>query len=355
MLLSLLIAAMAGPALALNAPAAALASQIEPQLTSWQQLEAAGFEPTRVLPRGGLEQVGASGDLVVQMELLLTRPGVVELIREWRESLQSPERTREFAARRVGKIRALALDAGEAAALRDLLTDHSLRSPTWQPDEDDAADGFHFGAAVDRMKLSHDAWRPARGSPMLQQGATLFAADVQAIKDAENDYGRYMDHVGNSYEAIHPMPGSHRVGNDAEGRPYSSLEVYWRCDLPFPFGDYECDLWVLNRLDDEHRLVTDVYSTSSDFYWLAGRDTFLPVQSNDGQWVATLVVRSFGFDLKNVPDGDAQRRTGIRGGLGNLKLRAEAAFAAKGSKHGKVERSLSELSVRRAINVSERR
>ncbi len=52
------------------------------------------------------------------------------------------------------------------------------------------------------------------------------------------------------------------------------------------------------------------------------------MRASDGAWVATLVVRRFGFDLDGVPDGDDARTAGIRSSLGALKLEAQARFAA---------------------------
>ena len=100
--------------------------------------------------------------------------------------------------------------------------------------------------------------------------------------------------------------------------------------LPFPFGGYTCDLRILNRLDGEGRLVTDIHSTSRGFHWMAGRDVFLPLYDADGEWVAMVMLRQFGFDLKGVPDKAKHRRAALRGGVGNLKLGAERRFPGQG-------------------------
>lgn len=100
--------------------------------------------------------------------------------------------------------------------------------------------------------------------------------------------------------------------------------------LPFPFGSYEALVHMLHRLDARGRLVTDVYSTWADFLWLAGRDVCIPLHASDDAWVSTLVVRRTGFDLQGVPDGDGDRRSALRVGLGNLKREAEARFVRDG-------------------------
>ena len=76
--------------------------------------------------------------------------------------------------------------------------------------------------------------------------------------------------------------------------------------------------------------MTDIYSTSDDFYWLAGRDVYLPVETSDGELVAYLAVRHYGFDLDGVPDKGKNRREALRASLGNLRRKAEAIFAESG-------------------------
>ncbi|MFG0318762.1 MAG: hypothetical protein ACF8XB_15920, partial [Planctomycetota bacterium JB042] len=62
----------------------------------------------------------------------------------------------------------------------------------------------------------------------------------------------------------------------------------------------------------------------------AGRDVYVPVESADGEFVAMLVVRQFGFDLAGVPDGDGDRQAAIRSTLGNLRRRAEREYGDRG-------------------------
>ena len=53
------------------------------------------------------------------------------------------------------------------------------------------------------------------------------------------------------------------------------------------------------------------------------------MHASDGEWVATAIVRWFGFDLAGVPDGDDARRAALRASLGSLKREAEALFRAR--------------------------
>jgi hypothetical protein len=87
---------------------------------------------------------------------------------------------------------------------------------------------------------------------------------------------------------------------------------------------------MLDHLDGRGRLVSDVQSTSRDFLWCAGRDRFLPVRDGAGEWVAMLVVRVSGADLRGVPDSVSHHEAGAREGLGNLKREAEDRFRRAG-------------------------
>ena len=111
--------------------------------------------------------------------------------------------------------------------------------------------------------------------------------------------------------------------------PFSTLRISFRCDLPFPFSDYTTRLGILNRFDAANVLSTHIYSTSNDFYWLAGRDVFLPVTTSEGDWVAFLLVRHFGFDLDGVPDRSGHRREALRSSVGNLRRNAERLYRAQ--------------------------
>lgn len=264
-----------------------------------------------------------------------------------------------LAARRSGGTRAAvdsivaelrtrdpALFAETMPCLSELLCDERLRSPKWDPDHDRADDGIAFAQPLSFEGRADAPWKSVRGSHLVQQAAVLVHADLEAIKEIENDYAAYKLRPGASYESIYPAKDSYVRGSDARGQGFASLRLHFRCDLPFPFGDYVCDLHILNRVDTSGILVTDIYSTSDDFLWMAGRDVFLPVHGSDGQWVGTLVVRLFGFDLKGVPDGDEDRRSGVRSSLGNLKREAEVAFARYGGPPRTITGKVPEFAVR---------
>ena len=164
-----------------------------------------------------------------------------------------------------------------------------------------------------------------------EQGAIFIRSDLQTIKDVENDYRHYRTNVDATYEELRPDAASFVEGLDENGQPFSALSMYIRSDLPFPYSDYELDLNVLNRVDAQGRLVTDIYSTAKDFYWLAGRDVFLPVEASDGAFCGYLIVRVYGFDLKGVPDARKHRRAALRGSLGNLRRKVEPEYRRRGS------------------------
>lgn len=214
-------------------------------------------------------------------------------------------------------------------ALRELLSTERLDSKRWDPSRDDAQDGIYFAAPLTLERASEPPWSKIEGSRLVQQACVLVFADLAAIKQAENDYRAYPRRPGAAYESIYPVRDSHLRGVDAQGEPFAALRIHFRCDLPFPYSDYSCDLSIWNRVGPDGDVRCDIHSASRDFLWLAGRDTFLPVHDDDGAPVATLVVRWFGFDLRGVPDGDDARRTALRASLGSLKREAEALARAR--------------------------
>lgn len=215
------------------------------------------------------------------------------------------------------------VEAGEE--FEQTAQDQFLRSASWTPATDHFADGMLFGRPF-RPDASRTAPWTRLDEPTVQQAAAMFFADATAILEAENDYAAYPAHVGSTYEWIHAVRGSHLRAKDPAGRVATALRVLFRSDLPFPYTTYDCDLRILHRVDSRGRIATDIYSTSADFHWLAGQDTLFPVETSDGEWTGTLVVRVFGFDMVGVPDGESEVREAIRSSLGNLKRGAEERF-----------------------------
>lgn len=217
-------------------------------------------------------------------------------------------------------------------ATRQLLLEDVLQSDDWDPDDDSGRDGIWEGPGWEPSKrdLEKMPWRGVRVDVRVEQAAALLFADLEAVKAAENDYRRYPENVGADYDWIYPVEDSYFVPADDESPSWSTLRLDFKCDLPFPFSGYRCDLRILNEIDDQGRLVTHIYSTSDDFYYMIGKDVFLPVDTSDGERVGYLLVRDFGFDLDGVPDKAKHRQAAIRSSLGNLKRRAQARFAESG-------------------------
>lgn len=216
----------------------------------------------------------------------------------------------------------LAADWGEG--LKQLLATDHLASSRWKPGTDHDRDGI---LTADSWKLHEEGvapWDAIEREPEIEQAATVMFADTSAIKAAENDFAAYPSDIGAAYEEIRPFPGGHFSGTDERGNPFRLVKLYFRCELPLWYPDYECDLRILTRIDAAGRLSTDLYSKSGDFHFLAGRDVFLPLVASDGEAVGNLVVRLYGFDLDDVPDRASHRREALRGSLGNLRRRAEA-------------------------------
>lgn len=307
---------------------------VPPIARSWRELDAAAFDRRWILPvRGG----SSEGDLLLQMRsaVALTFDFEDQRGRRFRnlgdlvEAAQELERIERQAWWEGLAPQAPELFADWGATLGQLILDRRLHTDRWDPSVDHPRDGMLLFGSWD-LRGQSDPWDSLDVRPLMEQGAALLLADLSSIKESENDYRIYPKNVGADYEEIFPLPGTHLVGLDEEGRPFSSLRLRFTCDLPFPFSEYTTLLHILNRYDAEGVLHTDIYSTSPDFHWLAGRDVFLPVETTEGKWVAFLLVRHFGFDLDGVPDGVEDRREALRGSLGNLKRNSERLFAARG-------------------------
>lgn len=312
---------------------AAAASAAPAPVLEWDEVSDAAFDLRWRLPS---QPGGAERDLVTQLKSLFAKrydapdgmpwaTGFGDVVAEL--STLSP-RDRD---RRLDTLRreAPALWRDMGATLADLLSDDLLTTTKWNPSNSSDTDGFIEGPSFDAKALGGAPWSRLRGATKMYQVATLIDADIESIKGAENDFESYYTRPHAAYEEIYRVDGSYRVGSTPEGGPFAVVKVYFRCDLPWPFGDYDGVLNGISTLDADDCLLTDFYVTSDDFYWMAGRDTCLPVFDSDGAWVTTVLIRQAGFDLSGVPDGSDERVASSRGVLGNVKRLAEKMDAER--------------------------
>lgn len=218
-----------------------------------------------------------------------------------------------------------------APCLREMLCADALLLHKWDPGEERADDGIFFGPLLKRRAFSVEPWKSQRGAQTIHQAAALLRADLDAILAALHDYRAAFRDSGTAYQKLDPEPASIVRGESGDLGPFAALRLSIRSDLPFPFGHYDCTLGVLHTLAADATLSTHIYGAGEDFYWFAGSDACLPVETAAGEWVGTLIARVSGFDLRGVPDGDEDRKSGTRAALGHLKRRAEAEYAARAS------------------------
>jgi hypothetical protein len=302
---------------------------VEERAVEWSGFDAATFDLDWLLPAAPPED---QPDLLAEMESLAALSfGLVDSRGTQLETLGdflTASRGKDFAERsrwwnELAEQRPeLFAEWGQRLFL--ICFDDHLVGNDWDPSEEHARDGILEGQQWTLGEAAGTPWTDLGSTVTLNQAALWIDADLEAIKQVENDYALYPDHVDADFEAIYPLDGAAWRGKSDEHGEFSGLRLYFRCDLPFPFSDYECDLHMLNRRDQRGRLVTDIYSTSSDFHWLAGRDVFVPLRSSSGAPAGYLLVRVYGFDLEGVPDRDHHRQRALRASLGNLKRRAEA-------------------------------
>ncbi|HEX9794849.1 MAG TPA: hypothetical protein VGC54_12770 [Planctomycetota bacterium] len=215
--------------------------------------------------------------------------------------------------------------------LPELVLADKLDADDWDPDDDDRADGVAF-ARPWRVRSAPGRsafWRGLDANHDVHQAVVLVFADWTDLRRVEADYARYVADGPRDLEWIRPRPEF--LGNREGEPPFALLEVDFENDLPFPYGTFECHLKLLNRLDDQGRVLTEYYTDSADAYWFTGRDTYLPVRDSKQRLVGFLLVGWLGFDLDGVPDNDGDRRKTLRENLGLKKKWAERVAALRGS------------------------
>lgn len=309
------------------APAAEF--EVTPREADWEQVQKSSFQPGWIVPEDSRRSL-----LPTMRKLLIaeymedgTPKCFGDLVAEARDI---PPQRREAWLSKLDE-NAPQIMRRWGPALRELLLTDYLFSDKWKPSKDHPRDGILMVDGWELDRKQHAGWKSVKKKPRFEQGAALYYADLATIKDIENDYRSYPSNVGANYEEIYPMEGGHLFGNDAEGEPFRFVRIFFESDIPFPFSTYKCDLRILNRIDSDGVLRADIYSASPDFHYMAGQDVFLPVDTSEGETVAYLVVRDFGFDLSGVPDGPKHCSQALRSTLGNMKRNAERRFRSAGS------------------------
>ena len=304
--------------------------EVAPTPLTWEELSPEVFDLDWRLPRA---RRGEGPDLLADLERLVAlrfeargpEGEVLRSLADLAHAITSAERPAAWLDRVLASCPQLERAWGRS--LRELLVEDQLVAKRWDPGRDSPRDGILIGEAWD-LTGEGEPWSGFEVEPSAQQGAALIRADLATIKRVENDFRRYPENAGADYEEIYPVQSGYRRGQDPRGRDFAAVQLFFRCELPLWYPDYSCDLRMLTCVDDAGRLECHIYSKSDDFHWLAGRDVFLPLRASDSPEGAPrgyLVVRQYGFDLDGVPDGDGDVRTALRGSLGNLKRRAEAA------------------------------
>lgn len=330
------------------APAFAQDFEVRPSTIGWDALSKKAFDRRWTLP----ERRREGRDLLQEMRRLAVLRCRVELgegrtascfgdlVVAARE-LDGPARIEWF--EELGE-RAPKLVGDWGAGLSELLLDDHLHSDEWSPRRDHQRDGMLIADDWELDESYGSPWTELDVDVRLHQVAALFHADLATIKAVEFDFRSYPENVGADYEEIYPIRDRYSRGEGPDGA-FTAVDIKFRCDLPFPFSDYSCRLHLLNRVDSDGLARTDIYSTSSDFHYLAGRDVFLPVLDSSGEQVAFLAVRHFGFNLDGVPDKRHHRVDAMRASFGNLKRNSEARYVAGDESFGPPAKAISGIRV----------
>lgn len=319
-----------------------------PHEVTWEELTASTFDPAWTMPETRTDPEEDADEQPVDLRRRVLALAAMRFAAP--EGAEEDPRTASFAdliaaCRAFGddvKARDLFLDGLKRTRkdvwdacgrdLEQLGRDEFLRGRKWDPGKDHDRDGILHAKPFRVDCEGREPWTKIDASRACQQGAAVLFADLEAIKTAENDYAAYPENVGADYDWIHAVGGSVVKGLDPRKRPFSALRIDFRCDLPFPYSHYDCDLRILNRVGDDGLVRCDIASPSKDFYWMAGQDAYVPLATVKGAFAGIVIVRVFGFDLRSVPDGEGDVRESLRSALGNLKRRAEPLFLAAGAK-----------------------
>lgn len=314
------------------------------QPVSWAEFCRDHFDPDWALPLPTEKEAGKLPvDLVAWFQEFATRdfnlaPGTEagpehrpillgDLIAELAPYREDTKRLLEELDRREQELPGLS--KSERRNLGELLCDGGLFHKKWTPADNRRDDGIlHLPSWEMKDKTGRSTlWTERSGDDTVLRAATLVFADLESWFAAENDCPSYFDQPDNRFEKVE-IPAQSRVfAKSPEGDEYRAQIFRVVSDLPFPFGTYGGDNRVRLSLRPDGLVMNEVYmAKNKDFHWLAGRDVFLPIRTQDGRFVCLLVIQEFGFDLDGVPESDGNRKEAVRAALGNKKRGAEMRF-----------------------------
>lgn len=325
------------------------AGDLTPVEMTWSEFAGAHYDAALILPTPSAADLDRDGKRTIDLaramkELARARyAAATEPASQWAASFG--DIAAEFRACKgkrgptdalLGKLEREHADVWRALSsfLPELVRSEALYRDDWDPGDELDDDGL-LTAPPWQIKVSPERaafWNRIDGDRDVCQAAVLIYADLESIKRVEYDYADCKTQPGNQYRQIYPVPGSLVRGKDEAGHDFFSMRIWFENHVPFPFKNVKAELTKVDHFDQDGILLSEVYSTSERFYWLAGRDVLDPVQKSGGELVGYLMVRTTGFDAAGLPDGESDRMKGVRAALGNRKHIAEALFSKRGAK-----------------------
>lgn len=311
---------------------------------SWEEFCRDHFRPEWSLPMPTTKEAGKVPiDLVAWFQDFATRDLTLaeaqkapeghqpfllgDLIAEMAPFREDCDRLRKTLRARAAELPGL--NVQERRNLEELLCDAGLFRKNWTPEDNRKDDGIlHLPTwEFKEDKTRSEPWKSRRGDDTVQRGAVLLFADLETWFRNENDVEGYFDHAANRFEQVEIPPRTRVRAIDPNGVEHRAQTFRVNSDLPFPFGKYGGDNRVRLTVRPDGLVVNEVYLASNDdFYWLAGRDVFLPLKTADGRFICHLIIQEFGFDLDGVPESDGNRKEAVRSALGNKKRMTELLF-----------------------------
>jgi len=214
--------------------------------------------------------------------------------------------------------------------LPEWVRDDFLHSEAWNPSktgspQEDDNDGIlerppFLLAAANAEEPDGDG---AAGGRRIYQACAPIYAPWEALFATENDFRNYHIQAGSNYLDVYPLQGSYFSGLDGSGRPFLLYDVSFH-QRPLPLWNLK---FVLRQFvhQEQGRWQMENRLLEGNMNHLRLRIFYDPILTTRGETIGCVKTEWIDLDVKGLPDGDADRQTGARGDVGNIKRVAERA------------------------------
>jgi hypothetical protein len=160
-------------------------------------------------------------------------------------------------------------------------------------------------------------------------GLALIRANMASIRAAERnflietEYGRAKSKIVLTY-----MIRGTYVRDFKGESPFVLFDVFFR-QFDRGCGDLPTRLHVYEHLNLSGVPIAEYCSDSESYYWFSGRDTYLKVCNERGEFIGYLVVTEFGYDVQGCMDSNSKVQDDMKHALHYLKSEGERIERAR--------------------------